>query len=211
MEARPRGRPGASRGRSTEASDSPSRGTKDPSPRGTARRPEHTGLTSPISFKRADPVRSAVAQGPAWATRALGVVTGVTLLLLLVQYMLGLWTADYAPASFTDNTSYPSLDWHYNVGFILGFLSIIAVVVAVLTRRARLIAPAVVLLLSVVGAGVMGMRFVGTTPNDPLASFVMGVLFLVAFGSAMGLMTQLGRARGWMGRGASAASAGAST
>jgi hypothetical protein len=134
---------------------------------------------------------------PRWAKKALGAVTGISLLLLLIQYLLGLWTADYAPAAFTNDTSFPSLDWHYNVGFALGIVSILIVILAALTRQARLIAPSVVLFIAILVAGVLGMRYVNTTPNDPLASFGMGVMFLVAFGSAMSIVTQLRPRLGW--------------
>ncbi|MCI4330466.1 MAG: hypothetical protein L3K19_01275 [Thermoplasmata archaeon] len=132
---------------------------------------------------------------PGWAYKALGILTGVTLLLLVTQYLLGLWTAAYAPATFTSDTTFPSLDWHYNIGFILGLLSIAVIIVAALSRQVRLIVPAVVLFVAVLLAGMFGSRFVGTTPNDPRFAFAMGVMFLVAFGAAMGLAGQLARRR----------------
>jgi hypothetical protein len=115
----------------------------------------------------------------------------VTLLLLVGQYLLGLWTNAYAPASFTPSTSYPSLDGHYHVAYAVFFLSLAAVVLAGLTRELRTVAPAAALIVSVVLAGVFGMRYVASTPNSPLDSFAIDVMFLVAFGSAASIAFSL--------------------
>jgi len=125
------------------------------------------------------------------AHRSLRYVVLATLLLLVGQYLLGIWTSAYAPASFTTSTSYPPLGWHYNLGFAVFFLSLVAVVLAALTRELRLVAPALALIVSVVLAGVFGRVYVASTPNNPLDSFAMGVMFLVAFGSAASLAFSL--------------------
>lgn len=134
---------------------------------------------------------------PAWAEKALRVVVPVTGLLLVVQYLLGLWTNAYAPSSgFTDNTSYPSLDWHYNIGFTLGALGVIVLIVAALTRKLPFIGLAAVLLVGIAIAGISGMEFVHSSPNDPVATVVMGVGFLIAFWASLVLgLLAMGMAR----------------
>ncbi|MGA7923366.1 MAG: hypothetical protein WCA77_05265 [Thermoplasmata archaeon] len=112
-------------------------------------------------------------------------LAAVLLVLLFVQYLLGLWTNLYAPSMFTSNSSSPALDWHYNVGFILFFTSILLVILTAFTREIRLIAPAVFLLIAVLVAGLAGGAFVGSSPNNPLDSLLMAVMFLVAFAAAL--------------------------
>ncbi|MGA9839845.1 MAG: hypothetical protein WBF81_02350 [Thermoplasmata archaeon] len=121
------------------------------------------------------------------AQLALRITILVTVLLLVVQYVLGLWTSAYAPSSFTSNTSLPSLEGHLAVGYALGVVSLLALVFAGLTREVRVIVPAFALLLAVGLAGVFGMMFVRTTPNDPLDSVGMGIMFLVALGAAFNM------------------------
>lgn len=116
---------------------------------------------------------------------AVKILVAVMLVLLVVQYLLGLWTNLYAPAMFTSNSSFPSLNWHYNVGFILFFASVLLLIFAAFTRVAGLIAPAVFVLLGVLLAGLAGSAFVSSSPNNPLDSFAMGFLFLVAFAAAL--------------------------
>ena len=131
---------------------------------------------------------------PQWPTHALRFLAPVLLLLLVAQYLLGLWTNLYAPSTgFTSSSSSPSLDWHYNLGYLLGVLGILAIVFAALSRQAPLIGTAVGFFLSVLLAGVAGMAFVRTDANPPLYSLEMGLLFLFAFGAAMGLAV-----RTWM-------------
>ncbi len=122
-----------------------------------------------------------------WVPRVLSMVTGITLLFLVIQYLLGLWTNVYAPSTFTPNTSYPSLDWHYMIGDTVFVLSLLTLIFAVLTKEARAIVPAVVLVVAVYVAGQFGMDYVGSTPNNPLDSFGMRVMFLIAFVSAVAL------------------------
>lgn len=128
-----------------------------------------------------------MAEPPRWATRGLMVVAVVTLLILLVQYLSGIWTNLYSTSMFTSNSSSPSLDAHYDGGFALGLLGIVAIALAVLTRRARLIGQSAALFLWIVVAGIAGMAFVGNTPNPAIDSFTMAVAFLLAFGTAIGL------------------------
>lgn len=121
-----------------------------------------------------------------WPLRALRIVLGIFGILLVIQYFLGLYTNVYAPSSgFTGNSSSTSLDWHYNLGYTLGVLAILAVVFAVLTRAGRLIGPAVVMFLGVLIAGIFGGAFVNSTPNNPAYSIGMGLAFLIAFALAI--------------------------
>jgi hypothetical membrane protein len=125
---------------------------------------------------------------PAWSWKVLRILVPVTGLLLVVQYLLGLWTNAYAPASgFTDNTSFPSLDWHYNIGFLLGILGILVVIVAAFTRKVPYVGFGLLLLAGIALAGIAGMRYVGTTPNAPLDAVLMGIGFLVAFWASLAL------------------------
>ncbi|MCI4351573.1 MAG: hypothetical protein L3K15_08705 [Thermoplasmata archaeon] len=125
---------------------------------------------------------------PRWPTTALRYLAPITMLLLVAQYLLGLWTNLYAPpAGLTSNSSSPALDWHYNIGFILGIIAILALVLALLSRQLRLAGSASALLVGVLVAGFAGGNFVGTNPNNAVSSFVMGAMFLVAFVAALGL------------------------
>ncbi|MCI4317369.1 MAG: hypothetical protein L3J96_02425 [Thermoplasmata archaeon] len=128
-----------------------------------------------------------------WVPKARAAFAGLTMLLLVVQYLLGLWTNLYGPTAYTSNTSFPALDAHYNVGFALFFTALILLVLTGLSRELRLVVPAVVGLVAIILAGVYGMMYVGSTPNAPIDSFLMGLMFLVAFGatsavSSLGMM-----------------------
>jgi hypothetical protein len=126
-------------------------------------------------------------------------VGAAALLLLILQYFLGLWTNVYAPAQFSNFNSSanysPALYAHIDNGFVLFFLGIVAVILAALSRRVRTIVPAVVLVASIYGAGYFGMAYVNATPNTPIDSFGMGALFLVALFSAGALLMGSMRAR----------------
>ncbi len=125
---------------------------------------------------------------PTWLRLVL-LIAGVEMVLLVAQYFLGLWTNVYAPAMFTSNSAFPSLNWHYNVGFLLFFVGIAIVVLTALARDWRLVLAGLVVVVSVYAAGSFGARFVSSSPNNPLDSFGMGVMFLVAlFADAMVLM-----------------------
>jgi hypothetical protein len=125
---------------------------------------------------------------PRWPSTALRYVVPAVLLLLVAQYLLGLWTNLYAPAAgFTSNSSSPSLDWHYNLGFILGILGILCIVLAGLSRQLPLVALAVVGFVGILVAGLAGGSFVSSTPNPPEESLLMGAMFLLAFVANVGL------------------------
>jgi uncharacterized membrane protein YkgB len=119
---------------------------------------------------------------PTWSLRALQITSVVTTAGLVVQYIAGLLTNAYAPASgFTTNSDWWAINIHWTFGYVLGILAIILVIVAALTRRGRYVALAVVTLLGVIAAGFAGMAFVASTPNAPIYSVEMGVSFLIAF------------------------------
>ncbi|HEV2316030.1 MAG TPA: hypothetical protein VGV89_00435 [Thermoplasmata archaeon] len=133
---------------------------------------------------------------PSWAGTAVRALAPLSVLLLVGQYLLGLWTNVYAPAGgFNSNTSFPSLDWHYMIGDTLGILAILLIVFAGLSRQVPAIVLSVVLFIAVLVAGFAGQAFVGSTPNPPSASVTMGAMFLVAFVAALGLT--FGSWRGW--------------
>lgn len=129
-----------------------------------------------------------------WVPRALTILVMIILLDLVIQYLLGLLTNAYAPAMFTDNSSYASLNAHIFNGMILFILSVVMLIFAALTKQWRCIIPAVVLVVSVYFAGTLGMVYINSTPNPPLASFGMGTLFLTAFVAGIAL-AGIGRMR----------------
>lgn len=115
-----------------------------------------------------------------------------SLLLLILQYFLGLWTNVYAPAQFStfdSGANYPpSLNVHIINGDVLFLLSVVALVFAALSKRVRTVLPAALLVVSVYVAGELGMAFVNSSPNSPIDSFGMGAMFLVALFSAGSLV-----------------------
>ncbi|MGA7846944.1 MAG: hypothetical protein WCB18_07660 [Thermoplasmata archaeon] len=129
-------------------------------------------------------------------------LAGASLVLLIAQYFLGLWSNVYAPAQFLSfyqgvdaGANYPpALFVHITVADVLFILSIVALVFAALARQLRLIIPALVLVVSIYVAGEFGMAFVNSTPNDPIDSFGMGTMFLVALFATMGILA-LSRSR----------------
>jgi hypothetical protein len=132
---------------------------------------------------------------PRWPWTAVRYLAPILLILLVAQYLLGLWTNLYAPAAgFTSNSSSPSLDWHYNLGFALGILGIVVIAVAGVSRDLWMIGLAVLVFLGVLLAGIAGGDFVGSTPNPPSASILMGAMFLLAFVAALALGFRV-----WMG------------
>ncbi len=133
-------------------------------------------------------------EGPRWAVRAELALALLLVLLLFVQYVSGIWTNVYAPAMFTSSSSSSALDAHYDGGFALGLLAIVAIAVAVVSRRARLIGQSVGLLLWIAIAGIAGHEFVSQSPNPPVDSVAMAVAFLLAFGTAIGLVYSCWRA-----------------
>lgn len=111
------------------------------------------------------------------------------MLLLVAQYFLGLWTNVYAPAMFTSNSAFPSLNWHYNIGFLLFFVGIALVILTALSRDWRLVVAGVLVVAAVYSAGMFGADFVSSSPNNPIDSFGMGAMFLVAlFANSVVLM-----------------------
>jgi heme A synthase len=110
-------------------------------------------------------------------------------LLLVVQYLSGLWTNAYGPANgFTSSSSFPALSAHYAVGYALTALVLVVAIVAFFTGRRRVTALALILAAGVVWAAISGSAFVRSTPNNPLYSVSMGIAFLVAFWAALMLV-----------------------
>ena len=129
-----------------------------------------------------------------WYT-LVSIVAGIEMLFLIAQYFLGLWTNVYAPAAFTSNTSFPALDWHYNIGFTLFVVGIVVVILAGLARDWRATVGALVVVAAVYVAGNMGAAYVGSSPNDPIDSFGMGVMFLVALFATSAVLMAAARGR----------------
>jgi hypothetical protein len=128
--------------------------------------------------------------------RTLWVLVPLLALLLVVQYIAGMWTNAYAPsAGFTNNSSFLSLNIHYMVGDVLGVLSIVLVIVAAFSRRLPFVAISVVTLAAVIVAGFAGMAFVSSSPNNPADTMVMALAFIVAFGAILGFAFRLVLAR----------------
>ena len=128
-----------------------------------------------------------------WVPHALSYLVGITLLLLAVQYILGIWTSAYAPAQFTTTPSTAAYTSHIVAGYIVGLAALVLFVVSVLSKDPRVMAQSLAVLVTIGLAGVFGRLFVSTTPNDPAYSFAMGLLFLVAFGACMGLLWSVWR------------------
>jgi hypothetical protein len=130
----------------------------------------------------------------AWLT-LVQIIAGIEMLLLIAQYFLGLWTNVYAPAMFTSNSSFPSLDWHYTVGYMLFVIGLVVLILAGLARHWRVALAAVVVVVAVYSAGMFGADFVSSSPNDPIDSFGMGTMFLVALFANAALLMMTARAR----------------
>ncbi len=71
----------------------------------------------------------------------------------------------YAPSSVSASTSYAPLGAHYRVGYVLAVLSLLLGIVAALARRGGRTARAVVVLITIVLAGVFGRSIVTSAPN----------------------------------------------
>lgn len=127
-----------------------------------------------------------------WPGKVLAVLVPIVSLDLVIQYIVGMGTNVYAPvAGFNSSTDFGLYDFHWDNGWALGVLSIVLVVVAVLSGRARNIAPSVVSLAAVLVAGFAGMAFVSSTPNPAWATLTMSIAFLVSFGAMISFGFQL--------------------
>jgi hypothetical protein len=139
-----------------------------------------------------------VAASSRW-TRLVAIVALIEIFLLIAQYLLGVWTNVYAPAQFVLNSSGMSdqvgtLVYHVLVGFLLFLVGVVILILAGLSRDLRLIGLAVVLPIAVFVAGEFGSAFERSTPNNPIYSFGMGAMFLVALFATMGILA-LSRSR----------------
>jgi hypothetical protein len=104
---------------------------------------------------------------------------------LALQYVLGLWTNLFGPATFTPSTSFGPYEAHFDTGVAVTLLAILLLLAAVSTRRPAYAALAIVTFGSVLAAALFGQAFVGSSPNIPAYSEGMGVAFLVAFASVL--------------------------
>jgi hypothetical protein len=128
-----------------------------------------------------------------WPGKVLAILVPIVAIDLVVQYIAGMGTNAYAPAAgFTQNTDFGIYDLHWTNGYVLGVLSIVLVVVAVFSGRARNVASSSVSLAAVLIAAFAGMAFVNSTPNPPWATLTMSFAFLVAFGALVSLMLRQG-------------------
>jgi len=137
---------------------------------------------------------------PSWARSGILYLAIVVEALLVLQYALGLWTNVYgvglnAAGLYTSSSSGSTYSAHVDLGYLLGLLSLLIVILAALHRQARVIAQSVFLLLWIGIAGVTGRLFVTGSPNPAIDSFLMGLAFLFAFGTGIGLVVTLLRAR----------------
>lgn len=120
--------------------------------------------------------------------RRVFLAAGVEMVLLIVQYLLGMWTNVYAPSTpaFYAMKNYLPLGLHVFNGDALFLLGLVALIFSILSRRMRLIVPAVVLSIAVLAAGEFGMAFENSI--NPIYSFGMGTMWLVAFFAASALL-----------------------
>jgi hypothetical protein len=126
-------------------------------------------------------------------TRLVEIVAVVEIFLLIAQYLLGVWTNVYAPAQFVLNSSGVStqpgtLVYHVLVGFILVLVGVVILILAGISRDLWLVALAVVLPIAVFVAGELGSAFERSTPNNPIYSFGMGAMFIVALFATRGIL-----------------------
>ncbi len=115
-------------------------------------------------------------------------MAGVEMVLLIGQYLLGMWTNVYAPSTpaFYSMKNYAPLGLHVFNGDALFLLALVALIFAIFSRQLRLIVPAVVLSIAVLAAGEFGMAFENSI--NPIYSFGMGTMWLVAFFAASALL-----------------------
>jgi len=125
-----------------------------------------------------------------WPDRVLLILLPVAGLLLVLEYLSGLWTSAYGPSNgFTSATSFPPLSLHYAGGYALGVVVVVIALVSLFTGQRRAVLLAVVLAVSVGWAGVSGSLFIRSSPNNPMYSVSMGLAFLIAFWAALMLVT----------------------
>ena len=134
--------------------------------------------------------------------RVLRIAVFLAMAALVVQYITGLITNIYAPASgYTSGSVFAPYVDHFVTGIVLGILAIAVLVLCIRVRDRDFVVLATVALASIVLAGVFGMAFIHTSPNEPIYSVGMGIAFLAAFfagGTLAGLVNRRfvgGRAR----------------
>ncbi len=132
-----------------------------------------------------------MADPPAWSIRGLRYLAMAAMALLVIEYLLGIDTAAYGGFSSTSLT--PALVGHQGVGYLLGAVAALLVVVAVAARQGRFLVLTLVLLAAVLGAGIAGREFLSTF--HPIDSFLMGLAFIVAFIDGVALSALLRPAR----------------
>lgn len=113
--------------------------------------------------------------------RRVFVVAGVAMVLLVAQYLLGMWTNVYAPSTpaFYAMKNYTPLGLHVFNGDALFLLAVVALIFAAFSWQLRLIVPAAALAIAILVGGELGMAFENSV--NPIYSFGMGTMWMVAF------------------------------
>jgi hypothetical protein len=102
-----------------------------------------------------------------------------TLILLAIQYVLGIYVNAYVSPPYGSGALF---GFHYAVGVILAGLAVVILVVSGLTRSAAAITTSAAALIFIVVAGQSGRLF-SFNGQNPVYSVVMALGFLVAFAS----------------------------
>ncbi len=112
---------------------------------------------------------------------------------ILIEGIAGGLTNEYGPSTFTANPNFWQFAFHWYFGYLVGIVALILLVFAVRSRNSRYIALSAVTLAAVASAGVFGMLFVRTSPNDQTYSSAMAASFAVAFVASVLLNILVGR------------------
>ncbi|SIM83931.1 hypothetical protein [Cuniculiplasma divulgatum] len=119
------------------------------------------------------------------------VVIAIELLLLAVQFVFGIWMNLFAPfptarvafqpyAMMTVMISVPELMIHMMNGVLIGLLSLMIFVLAIMRADFRSAAISAVASLSILLAGISGLLFLFSGFQDNVFSFAMSIGFIVA-------------------------------
>ena len=127
----------------------------------------------------------AASEVPPWAARGFRHLILTTIVALVAQYFLGLWTNTYG--GFSPTHAPAPLMAHIALGYLLLVLAILAVVFASLNRHTGSIVASLALLASILVAAIAGSQFLNDASQPPADSFAMGTAFLAALLSALAL------------------------